>query len=301
MLHRWAPFTLGVLASLAATAADAQAAAKVRVLIIDGQNNHNWKATTPWLKRELEASDRFSVQVASHMKGTAESPTATVKFPPDLGEYDVVVSNYNGDPWPKELQDDLAQRLRDGKIGLVIVHAANNSFGGWREYNEMIGLGWRGPDFGDRVILGPDGKEVRLPKGKGPGSGHGAQHPFLVTIRDSDHPVTRGMPHEWLHNQDELYHGLRGPAVNMHLLATAYSDRSKGGTGEHEPMMWTITYGKGRVFHTPMGHDLPAIRCVGFMATLLRGTEWAATGEVTIPLPEKFPTDKSPSVLPEGK
>jgi type 1 glutamine amidotransferase len=295
MFHRLA------LLALLAVSVPAAAAEKVRVLIVDGQNNHNWKATTPWLKRELEMAGRFSVEVASHTKKGEESPTATVKFPPNLSEYDVVVSNYNGEPWPKEFQEALTERLRDGKIGLVIVHAANNSFGGWREYNEMIGLGWRGPEFGERLILDADGKEVRVPKGKGPGSGHGPQHAFLITLRDTDHPVTRGMPAEWLHNQDELYHGLRGPAANMHLLATAYSDKSKGGTGEHEPMMWTLTYGKGRVFHTPMGHDLPAIRCVGFLATLQRGTEWAATGAVTIPLPDDFPTAKSTRVLPEGK
>ena len=91
---------------------------------------------------------------------------------------------------------------------------------------------------------------------------------------------------------DELYHGMRGPIENVHVLATAYSDKAKGGTGDHEPMIWTVNYGKGRVFHTPMGHDLDGMRCVGFMATLLRGTEWAATGKVTMPIPADFPTDK---------
>ncbi len=270
---------------------------KIRVILVDGQNNHNWRATTPVLKKELEQTGRFTVDVASNVRAGEKSPTATVDFPPDLGKYDVLLSNYNGAPWPKELEKDLEERLREGKIALVIVHAANNSFGGWREFNDMIGLGWRGPEFGDRLILDSEGKEVRVPKGKGPGAGHGAQHPFLVTIRDAEHPITRDMPREWLHAQDELYHGLRGPGVNVHLLATAYSDRSKGGTGEHEPMIWTVSYGKGRVFHTPMGHDVPGMRCVGFAATLQRGTEWAATGKVTLPLPGNFPTaDKTSSL-----
>jgi type 1 glutamine amidotransferase len=301
--------------------------AKVRVVIIDGQNNHNWKATTPLLKKELEESGRFTVDVATspaqvpappkpkdpndeaaaakykealakYQDEQANYKKAMAQFRPDLAKYDVVLSNYNGDSWSADLQKDLDSLLKEGKIGLVIVHAANNSFPGWKEYNEMIGMGWRGNNAGDRLTLDEAGKEVRLPKGKGPGSSHGAKHAFAVVVRDTEHPVTKGMPREWMHAADELYHGLRGPIENVHLLATAYSDKGKGGTGEHEPMMWTVTYGKGRVFHTPMGHDLDGMRCLGFVATVLRGTEWAATGKVTLPLPSNFPTASKASSLP---
>jgi type 1 glutamine amidotransferase len=105
------------------------------------------------------------------------------------------------------------------------------------------------------------------------------------------------MPREWLHAKDELYHGMRGPAENVRLLATAFDEKKFGGTGANEPMIWTVTYGKGRVFHTPMGHDLEAMRCVGFLATLQRGTEWAATGKVTIPIPPDFPTAEKTSSI----
>ena len=50
----------------------------------------------------------------------------SVDFPPDLNKYDVVVSNYNGASWPKEFNDTLDARLKENKIGLVIVHAADN-------------------------------------------------------------------------------------------------------------------------------------------------------------------------------
>jgi type 1 glutamine amidotransferase len=320
---------LGALALTAFTTRSASAEEKkIKVLIIDGQNNHNWRATTPHMKKVLEDCGRFTVTVATtpemprqprKPKGNSEEEQATYKralaeyqvnlanyrktmanFRPDFTKYDVVLSNYNGDSWPKETQENLEKYVKSAKGGLVIVHAANNSFGGWKEYNRMIGMGWRGNNFGDRLIVDNEGQQVRVPKGKGPGAGHGAQHAFAIVVRDPDHPITKGMPREWLHAQDELYQGMRGPIENVHLLATAYADKKKGGpssTNENEPMIWTITYGKGRVFHTPMGHDLTGMRCIGFITTLCRGTEWAATGKVTIPIPENFPTAKKTSSL----
>ena len=100
----------------------------------------------------------------------------------------------------------------------------------------------------------------------------------------------KGLPSEWKHTQDELYDSLRGPAKNIDLLATAYSDPATNGTGEHEPMLLTIPYGKGRVFHTTLGHDVTALQCIGFATTFQRGTEWAATGKVTQKVPPAFPT-----------
>ena len=302
---------------------------KIRVLIIDGQNNHSWQATTPLLKKVLEDCGRFEVTVATSppalkrpmkpkddkdeaaqakykeelekFKKDVEPPykAALAKFRPDLTKCDVVLSNYNGDLWSPEFQGDLEAALKGGKVALVIVHAANNSFPGWGEYNQMIGLGWRDNKAGDRIVTDDKGAIVRVEKGQGPGSSHGAKHAFKVTVRDAEHPITKGMPREWMHAPDELYHGLRGPAQNMHLLATAYSDKGKGGTGEHEPMIWTLSYGAGRVFHTPMGHDLDGMRCWGFIATLQRGTEWAATGKVTLPLPKEFPTADKVSQMPK--
>jgi hypothetical protein len=281
-----------------------QAEGKIKVLIIDGQNNHDWRVTTPHMKKILEDCGRFSVDVATTPQkpgsgdDVAKYKEAMAKFHPDLDKYQVVLSNYNGDAWSEKFRAALENYVKTAKGALVIVHAANNSFGDWFEYNRMIGMGWRDNNFGDRLTLDGQGKEVRVPKGKGPGAGHGAYHPFTVIVRNADHPITKGMPRQWLHSGDELYHGMRGPIEHVKLLATAYSDKSKGGTGEHEPMIWTVTYGKGRVFHTPMGHDLNAMRCIGFTTTLCRGTEWAATGKVTIPVPKNFPTAKKASTLP---
>ena len=127
-----------------------------------------------------------------------------------------------------------------------------------------------------------------------PGGSHGSQHAFQMTTREPKHPIMEGLPPQWMHAKDELYDRLRGPAKNLTVLATAFSDPKTRGTGKHEPLLFTITFGQGRVFHTALGHnngpDLTSQKCIGFITTLLRGTEWAATGRVTLPIPTNFPT-----------
>lgn len=272
----------------------APGAEPLKMLIIDGQNNHDWKVMTPPMKAALEGTGRFRVDVATTPDAKAAKGDWDA-FRPDFSKYDVVLSNYNGQPWPQPVKEALEKYVAGGG-GLVVVHAANNSFPEWAAWNDMIGLGWRDPKFGDRITMDDQGAVVRTPKGEGPGAGHGPQHAYKIMVRDADHPVTKGMPATWFHAQDELYHGQRGPAKDMHVLATAYSDKGKGGTGTNEPMIWVIPYGKGRVFTTVMGHvgggQTDAIRCVGFQTTVARGGEWAATGKVTLPIPDDFPSDK---------
>jgi type 1 glutamine amidotransferase len=272
-----------VLGSWLLLALGSRSAEPIKVLIVDGHNNHTWTETTPVLKKALESSGLFKVDVA-----TAGKDVST--FKPKFADYQVVVSNYSGPLWPRATREAFVAFVRGGG-GFVSVHAADNSFPDWAEYNEMIGVGGWG---GRNEKAGPyvrwrDGKIVRDTT-PGAGGSHGRMHDFLVVMRDAKHPIMAGLPDKWLHFNDELYDRLRGPAKNLKVLATAFADKKNGGSGEHEPMLMAVEYGKGRVFHTTLGHDAGAMRCVGFIVTLQRGAEWAATGKVTQKVPDDFPT-----------
>ena len=314
----------GLLAAFVSTAALVRAEppetstgdelSKLKALIIDGQNNHSdWPKTTAITKSLLEDSGRFTVDVARTRytwKGgdllkqypisdgvdreDLGSPKTDPQFHPEFAKYDVVISNfgYNAAPWPEATNRDFEAYVSGGG-GLVIIHAADNSFGDWDAFNHMIGLGgWGGRNekSGPYVYVDDAGKTVR-DTSVGRGGAHGPQHEYSIVIRDPKHPIVAGLPRMWKHTKDELYQQLRGPAENMTILATTYADPKYNGTGRHEPMIMTIDYGDGRVFHTPMGHADYSFNCAGFQTVLLRGTEWAATGNVTLDaVPDDFPT-----------
>ena len=134
------------------------AAAPLKVLIVNGQNNHAWRETTPQLKKILEESGRFTVDVATSPAKGEDMST----FKPNFAAYNVVVSNYNGDPWSAETSAAFEKYVRDGG-GFVSYHAADNAFPAWKEYNEMTAVGgWEKrttEQFGPRVRF-RDGKVV---------------------------------------------------------------------------------------------------------------------------------------------
>lgn len=230
----------------------------IRALLITGQNNHDWEYTSPRLAEILVESGRFKVTVT-------RSP-GTDLAADDLAEkFDVFVLDYNGKRWGAAAEQNFVKAVESG-VGVSIVHASNNPFPGWVEYEKMCALMWR------------------------KGTGHGVFHPFDVKITDRDHPITRDMPDMRMH-PDELYHRM----VHMHntdyrLLATAMSSEKSRGTGKAEPMILVKNWGKGRIFHTPLGHvwrkqlnTHASYADPQFRNLVARGSEWAATGKVTLP------------------
>ncbi|MBP84613.1 MAG: trehalose utilization [Verrucomicrobiales bacterium] len=265
---------------------------KISVLLIDGQNNHDWKACSPTMINILEATERFKIERATVSKEEVAS------FSPKWNNYDAVLTNYNGLPWTEKTKSTFEAYIKEGG-NLVVVHAADNSFPDWKEYNRMIGLGgWGGRNEKDGpYVYWKDGAFLR-DDSPGKGGAHGKPLEYKVVVRDTNHPITKGLPVEFLQAKEELYDQLRGPAENMNVLATALAT---GGSERHEPVLMTITYGKGRIFHTVMGHDAKSMRGIAFQETLIRGTEWAATGEVTFPpvSSEELPVDRAASRHPD--
>ncbi len=270
-----------------------RAAGPIRVMLLDGESGgpyHAWQQTTPVLKKELEDAGMFQVTVVTAPKSGEDFSN----FHPQFSDYQVVVSNYDAPEWPAELRTQFEQYVRDGG-GLVVVHAADNAFAEWPAYNQMIGIGgWRKRDEKSGPHWYFENGQLASDTQPGGAGMHGARLPFAVTVRDANHPITKGLPTVWMHQSDELYGALRGPG-GMEVLATAHSDPANQGTGHDEPMLMVTKFGKGRVFHTTMGHDVAALSCVGFIVTYQRGTEWAATGKVTQKVPSTFPSAETVS------
>lgn len=269
-----------------------------RVLLLTGQNNHDWRRTTPMMQQILEATGRFEVTVSTSPPGGSQ-PDAWRDWRPDFGAADVVLSDYNGEVWPDPVRDQFVEYVRGGG-SVLIQHAANNAFPGWTEYEDMVGLLWRGAGEGSRLYW--DGEQwVRQAPGEGIGAGHGGLHDWTITTRQADHPIFRDLPPAWRHAQDELYHGQRGPAEELQMLATAWSSPESGGSGVHEPMVWWRRYGEGKALTLLPGHlwggqqDTRSFRCAGFQTLLQRSVEWLATGEVTLAVPDDFPTEEQTS------
>ena len=312
---------------------------KLKALIMDGESNHGvWPMTTMMMKDYLEQTGLFLVDIARtkytwqgpHFDASigldtiielleryplndgltrvaVNEPEPDPDFSPDFENYEVIISNFGwkASGWPEATKRSFESYINDGG-GLVVIHAANNSFGDWNEYNKMIGLGgWGGRSTasGPYVYYNDEGELVHDPS-EGDCGSHGPQHEYVLTTRSPEHPIMQGLPQKWLHTKDELYDRLRGPAENMTVLATAYSDvdgngppwnKKVKGTGRHEPLLFTIEYGEGRIFHNALGHMDYSMECVGFITTFQRGAEWAATGKVTQQVPGDFPEEDATS------
>ncbi len=255
VMDRYAFFSVLIGLALITPIGETHQESRLNVLILSGRNNHAWQLTTPALKDLYEQSGRFVVDVLDDPLSWSGKT---------LEKYDVIVSNWTNYPslsreWGREQEETFLAFIRSGK-GFVLFHAAGACFPSWPEYQDLIGANW-----------------VEA-------TGHGAYHEFEVRIEDADHPITKGL--EDFSIADELWHRMR-LRLSAHVLMSAFSDKDQGGTGRWEPAAVCTEFGSGRCFYLILGHDVPSMRDPDWRALMLRGTVWAATGEVTIGFPRE--------------
>ncbi len=294
-------FSMLVLMGLPAINASAQKNKPILVLIVDGFSNHDWKQTTKVTRWILEGSGLFKVDVST----VPADSLLRESWLPEFKKYAVVIQNTNNIAdtqlkWPRDAEIKLEEYVKNGG-GLYVLHSANNAFPHWKEYNKMIGLGWRPNTFGYALEIDSDKNIIRYPPGEGNNTGHGDRFNAVIQILNR-HPINKDYPDQWETANTEVYNFPRGPAENLTILSYAYDSSS---THKMWPVEWIVKYGKGRVYTSSTGHLWkgeiypPAYRCVGFQTTMIRAVEWLATGKVTCPVPGNFPTKNSLSLKSE--
>lgn len=273
--------------------------AGIKVLIIDGFSNHDWKQTTDITRQILERTGLFDVSVSTMPLPVGDK--SWKDWLPDLKVYDVVIQNTNNINdtsvrWPPAMEKQLESYVRSGG-GLYILHSGNNAFAHWPQYDTMIGLGWRKAEAGIALQISDDAGIIKIPPGEGRSTFHGKRSDLLVS-RFVKHPINKGFPAQWKVADTELYQYARGPAQNVTVLSYAADSASH----IKWPFEWVIQYGKGRVYNSSMGHlwkgDIyPAgYRCVAFQTTLIRALQWLAKRKVTYAIPINFPTKENVSL-----
>jgi type 1 glutamine amidotransferase len=212
----------------------------IRVVIVTGEDTHPghvWKETSVELKTILEANKKFQVTIEADPNFLATD---------GLSVYDVAVFDFrNANPLAQDekAKANLLEFLNKGK-GLVTVHWANGAFPYWPEYNNIVGR--------SQILH------------------HDRRGPFMVKIIDHDSPITKGMTD--FQTDDELYYDNKEGNLPIHTLASAHSTIKDADF----PMALTLQYGKGRVFNTPLGHDVKALQVPEVGELIRRGTAWAA-------------------------
>jgi type 1 glutamine amidotransferase len=260
-------FLLAGWVPLAVAAAPAQAA-KHRVLILSGSNNHHWQETTPAIQAALEETGRFQVDV--------ENQVETLK-PGSFAPYALILSNFNAfgrqppsSVWDAATRKSFIEHMAKGR-GLVVVHAGSSEFYDWPEFQKLACGNW------------------------GPKTHHSAIHVEQVRFTAEASPITAGLQPFWI--RDEFWHDI-ALAPGIQALATAGDvAEPKDSTVQH-PIVFSTQAGRARGFALFLGHDGSVMKNVAWRTLLQRGTEWAATGKVTLPIPNNWPATQADAEAP---
>lgn len=274
---------------------------RIRVLIVDGFSNHNWRLNTALIEGILRPVDLFDVSVS-----TAPSRADSAGWDgwrPAFEDYDVVIQTCNdiggGPSWPEAVQRDFERYVLGGG-GVFVYHSGNNAFPDWEAYNRIIGLGWRKAGEGVALAIDEEENVVRIPVGEGRDTGHGPRVDAVIS-RLGEHRIHAGLPRQWKTPDIEIYYYPRGPAENVQVLSYAHDDQTK----MRWPIEWTVSFGEGRVYTATYGHvwhdDLEPerMRCAGVQTVMVRALVWLAGREVDLPVPDDFPTRSEVSIRGE--
>jgi len=279
-------------------------AARIRVLILDGFSNHNWKLNTRLLRGILEPTDLFDVSVSTC---PPQNDPKWKDWRPDFSKVDVILQTCNdisqrpAPTWPDPVKADFVSFVKNGG-GVFIYHSANNAFPGWPEYNDIIGIGWRKKSYGTALQMDERGNVTKIPPGEGIDTGHANRADVLVHNLGG-HPIHEGLPQTWKSPALEVYYSARGPANNLTVLSFGQDPRGK----QYWPLEWTVTYGEGRAYSSSFGHvwsdESETKQPVNLLAideqTLIkRALQWLAKRPITVPVPSNFPDAQNVSISP---
>ena len=193
---------------------------------------------------------------------------------PKFAGYDVVVLHLKKANWSDETKSSFVSYVNGGG-GVVVLSGSALAFGDWAEMNEVFGIA--------------TGKKAESSK---------SAFEYQLTHSKDKNPINEGLNGTWIHAEDFLSFNTSTLLGNTEILATALADTAQGGSGVHLPVIFTVNSGEGKVFHSTLGmaasdENLEPIQCVGFITTLQRGAEWAATGVVSQEAPIDFPNSAS--------
>jgi len=234
----------------------------LRVLIVSGLNNHDWRSTTPVLLEMFKGCTRFGTVDVTETPGQCDAAT--------FGRYDAIVSNWTPYPktareWPADTEKSFLDFVQNGG-GFVVIHAAACTFQEWPAFQGIIGLTW---------------VEKK--------TSHARYGPFTVKVKNASHPIAQGLTDFAI--ADELYQNMVALTDRpFDTVFDAFSAKAVGGTDKVEPMLITTSCGRGRGVNLMLGHDAAAMRNAAFRTLLLRSAEWAATGHTAIPKPPDWPS-----------
>ena len=243
------PLALLILLSFCLTAQQAvrsedPAEKPIRVLLLDDQSPEYYPMPTATTLRNIIREDkRFEVVLAED----AEILGTDIPF-----DYDVILLHFKNYKVPKRnaaMKANLERFVTEGG-GLFVYHFGCGAFEDWADFEKLSGRVW----------------DPKLPA-------HDPYGNFTVQIIDKMHPITKSLGN--FETADELYTCLRESKVPIHVLAEATSAVD----GKKHPMAFVLEKGKGRAFHTTLGHDDTSLSSVPFQTMIKNALAWCAKRE----------------------